>query len=46
MCQDLAAYVYVEVSCVRVFQSALKIGGGTMAGGAHGTIAEVGSSLC
>jgi hypothetical protein len=31
----------VEVSLVRVSQSGLKTGGGTMTGGARGTIAEV-----
>jgi hypothetical protein len=33
----------VEASMARVFQSGLKIGGGTTAGGARGTIAEVAS---
>jgi hypothetical protein len=31
----------MEVSLARVFQSDLKTGGGAMAGGARGTIAEV-----
>jgi hypothetical protein len=31
----------VEASLARVSQSGLKTGGGTMAGGARGTIAEV-----
>jgi hypothetical protein len=33
----------VEASLDRVFQSGLKTSGGTMMGGAHGTIAEVAS---
>jgi hypothetical protein len=33
----------MEVSLARVSQSGLKTGGGTMAGGARGTIAEVAS---
>jgi hypothetical protein len=33
----------VEASLARVFQSALKTGGGTMTGGARGTITEVAS---
>jgi hypothetical protein len=33
----------VQASLARVFQSGLKTGGGTMTGGAHGTIAEVAS---
>jgi hypothetical protein len=33
----------VEASLARVSQSGLKTGGGAMAGGAHGTIAEVAS---
>jgi hypothetical protein len=35
--------VCVEASWARVSQSALKTGGGAMAGGARGTIAEVAS---
>jgi hypothetical protein len=34
---------YVEASLARVFQSGLKTGGGTMMGGARGTIVEVAS---
>jgi hypothetical protein len=33
----------VEASLIRVFQSGLKTGGGTTAGGARGTITEVAS---
>jgi hypothetical protein len=33
----------VKASLARVFQSGLKTGGGAMAGGARGTIAEVAS---
>jgi hypothetical protein len=33
----------VEASLARVFQSAMKIGGGAMTGGARGTITEVAS---
>jgi hypothetical protein len=36
--------LHVDVSRARVFQSGLKTGGGAMAGGARGTIAEVASS--
>jgi hypothetical protein len=35
--------LHVEVSRTRVSQSGLKTGGGTMAGGARGTITEVAS---
>jgi hypothetical protein len=35
--------LYVEASLSRVSQSSLKTGGGTMTGGARGTIAEVAS---
>jgi hypothetical protein len=35
----------VEASMARVSQSGLKIGGGAMAGGARGTIAEVVSEV-
>jgi hypothetical protein len=35
--------LHVEASLARVSQSGLKIGGGTMTGGALGTIAEVAS---
>jgi hypothetical protein len=35
--------LHVEASLARVFQSGLKTGGGAMAGGACGTIAEVAS---
>jgi hypothetical protein len=35
--------LYVEASLARVSQSGLKTGGGTTAGGARGTIAEVAS---
>jgi hypothetical protein len=35
--------LHVEVSLARVFQSGLKTGGSTMAGGARGTIADVAS---
>jgi hypothetical protein len=33
--------LHVKASLTRVFQSALKTGGGAMTGGARGTIAEV-----
>jgi hypothetical protein len=33
--------IHVKASLVRIFQSDLKINGCVMAGGAHGTIAEV-----
>jgi hypothetical protein len=33
--------LHMEASLARVFQSGLKTGGGTMTGGARGTIAEV-----
>jgi hypothetical protein len=36
--------LHVEARRVRVFQSGLKTGGGTTAGGARGTIVEVASS--
>jgi hypothetical protein len=35
--------LHLEASCARVFQSGLKTGGGTTAGGARGTITEVAS---
>jgi hypothetical protein len=35
--------LHVEASLAMVFQSGLKTGGGTMTGGARGTIAEVAS---
>jgi hypothetical protein len=37
--------LHMDASRARVFQSALKTGGGVMAGGACGTISEVASEL-
>jgi hypothetical protein len=37
--------ICVDASLARVFQSGLKIGGGVMAGGTRGTIAEVASEV-
>jgi hypothetical protein len=38
-----SSLLHMEASLARDFQSDLKIGGGAMAGGARGTIAEVAS---
>jgi hypothetical protein len=38
-----SSLLHVEASLVRVSESGLKTGGGTMMGGARGTIAEVAS---
>jgi hypothetical protein len=40
-CRDLAALLRVEASLAKVSQFGLNTGGGAMAGGARGTIAEV-----